>query len=66
MRTEATSHNYLHLEKGLAQPIVVGDRIANTLRIEGNLANERLYNALVKRYGMTTVGGVDVITIPLR
>jgi RHS repeat-associated protein len=39
---------------------------ANTLRIEGSLANERLYNALVKRYGLTTVGGVDVITIPLR
>ncbi len=39
---------------------------ANTLRIEGTLANERLYNVLSRRYGLTSEGATDVITIPLR
>jgi hypothetical protein len=39
---------------------------ATTLNIEASLANERLYNILQSRYGLTTSGGVDTITIPLR
>jgi RHS repeat-associated protein len=38
---------------------------ATSLRIEGTIANERLYNVLVKRYGMQTSGATDFITIPL-
>ena len=38
---------------------------ASTLRIEGTLANEKLYNILSKRYGLTSKGATDVITIPL-
>lgn len=38
---------------------------AKTLRIEARLANERLYNILVKRYGLISEGSLDVITIPL-
>jgi hypothetical protein len=39
---------------------------ATTLRIEGTLANERLYTVLVRRYAMRTEGGVDCIEIPLQ
>jgi hypothetical protein len=39
---------------------------ATTLRIEGTLANERLYNILKARYGLTSEGATDVITIPLK
>jgi hypothetical protein len=39
---------------------------ATTLRIEGTLANERLYTVLVRRYAMRTEGGVDFIEIPLQ
>jgi hypothetical protein len=39
---------------------------ATTLRIEGTIANERLYNALQKRYGLTSSGAKDLITIPLK
>lgn len=39
---------------------------ATTLRIEGTIANERLYNALQRRYGLTSNGPTDSITIPLR
>lgn len=38
---------------------------ATTLRIEGTIANERLYNVLQKRYGLTSSGATDSITIPL-
>jgi hypothetical protein len=38
---------------------------ATSLNIEGTLANERLYNILVQRYGAVTVGGKDIISIPL-
>jgi hypothetical protein len=38
---------------------------ASSLRIEATLANERLYNILVNRYGMVSEGATDVITIPL-
>lgn len=39
---------------------------ANSLRIEALLANEKLYDILVRRYGMITEGGKDVINIPLK
>lgn len=39
---------------------------ATSLRIEGTIANERLYNVLQRRYGLTSSGATDSITIPLR
>jgi hypothetical protein len=39
---------------------------ATTLRIEGTIANERLYDVLQRRYGLTSSGATDVLTIPLR
>jgi len=39
---------------------------ATTLRIEGTIANERLYNILQNRYGLTSSGATDLITIPIR
>jgi RHS repeat-associated protein len=39
---------------------------ATSLRIEGTIANERLYNVLQQRYGLTSSGAVDSIRIPLR
>jgi RHS repeat-associated protein len=39
---------------------------ATTLRIEGTIANERLYNVLQKRYGLMSSGATDSITIPLK
>lgn len=39
---------------------------ASSLRIEATLANEQLYNVLVKRYGLVTEGGKDIITIQLK
>ena len=39
---------------------------ATSLRIEGTIANERLYNVLERRYGLTSSGATDVITIPLK
>lgn len=38
---------------------------ATSLRVEGSIANERLYGALQKRYGLTTSGATDSINIPL-
>lgn len=38
---------------------------AKNLRIEGTLANEKLYNVLSKRYGLKSDGASDVITIPV-
>ncbi|MFE0759031.1 hypothetical protein ACFW16_34045 [Inquilinus sp. NPDC058860] len=38
---------------------------ASTLNIQGSLANERLYDVLSRRYGLTTQGGLDTISIPL-
>jgi hypothetical protein len=37
---------------------------ANNLRIEATIVNEKLYNALTKRYGLKTLGGIDIIDIP--
>lgn len=42
------------------------DQGAGSLRIEATLANERLYNILVRRYGLVTEGSNDIITIPLK
>jgi hypothetical protein len=39
---------------------------ATSLRIEGTLANDRLYNILVGRYGLTSNGATDVITIGIK
>ncbi|MFV3126486.1 hypothetical protein [Niveispirillum sp. KHB5.9] len=39
---------------------------ANSLRIEGTIANERLYGVLEQRYGLTSSGSVDSIDIPIR
>ncbi len=39
---------------------------ANSLRIEATVANERLFNILARRYGMTSEGAMDVIVIPLK
>jgi hypothetical protein len=38
---------------------------ASTLRIEGSIANDRLYNVLNARYGLTSSGATDSITIQL-
>ena len=38
---------------------------ATTLRIEGTIANERLYGIL-QRYGLRTSGATDYIIVPLR
>ena len=38
---------------------------AINLRIEAIVVNEKLYNVLLKRYGMTTSGGIDIIDIIL-
>lgn len=35
-------------------------------RVEDSTANERLYNVLKHRYGLTTSGATDSITIPLK
>jgi RHS repeat-associated protein len=58
----------------VANPLqVVGNMVeaakasgAKLLRIEGTIANERLYNVLARRYGLTSNGATDVITIPLK
>jgi RHS repeat-associated protein len=39
---------------------------ATTLRIEGTIANQRLYNILQGRYGLTSNGATDSIIIRLR
>jgi hypothetical protein len=39
---------------------------ATTLRIEGSLANERLFKALARSYKVVTEGARDIITIPLK
>ncbi|UJB17685.1 MULTISPECIES: RHS repeat domain-containing protein [Lysobacter] len=39
---------------------------ATTLRIEGTLANERLYNVLARRYGIASEGANDVITVTVK
>jgi hypothetical protein len=39
---------------------------ATALRIEGTIANERLYNILQNRYDLTSSGATDLITIPIR
>ena len=38
---------------------------ATSLRIEGTLANERLYNILRSRYGLHSSGATDFIDIPV-
>ena len=38
---------------------------ATVLRIEGTLANRRLYEILVQRYGLVSEGGTDYLLIPL-
>jgi hypothetical protein len=38
---------------------------ASSLRIEGSLANDRLYDVLKARYGLTSSGATDSITIQL-
>jgi len=38
---------------------------ATSLRIEGTLANEKLYNVLQSRYGLQSSGAIDFIEIPL-
>ena len=58
----------------IKNPLEIVSNLANTarssgassLKIEGTLANERLYNILSKRYGLTSQGAKDVITIPLQ
>ena len=45
---------------------VVRQEGANVLRIEATVVNPRLYNILINRYDMVTVGGYDYIVIPLR
>ena len=39
---------------------------ASRLRIEATVVNEKLYNALTKRYEMKTSGGIDTIEIPFK
>lgn len=46
--------------------IVAKNHGATTLRIEATLANERLFNALMRRYTVRTEGAVDILEIPLK
>ena len=39
---------------------------ATTLRIEGTIANSRLYEVLARRYGLTSNGATDAIVIQLK
>jgi hypothetical protein len=39
---------------------------ASVLRVEARLANEKLYDALVRRYGLRTAGGVDFFEVPIK
>lgn len=39
---------------------------ATTLNIQGTIAEPRLYNVLAQRYGLSTQGPIDTITIPLK
>ncbi len=39
---------------------------ASRLRIEATVVNEKLYNALTKRYEMKRSGGIDTIEIPFK
>ena len=58
----------------IKNPLEVVGNMANTakasgatsLRIEGTIANERLSDVLSRRYGLTSSGATDTITIPLR
>jgi RHS repeat-associated protein len=62
------------IEGQIGNPFSVIDSLAKTasadgaevLNIQGSLANERLFNVLAQRYGMTSQGAVDTITIPLK
>jgi hypothetical protein len=38
---------------------------ATELNIQGSVANEQLFNILARRYGATTQGSTETITIPL-
>jgi len=38
---------------------------AHLLKIAGTVANQRLYNALNGRYGVTSQGAVDSVDVPL-
>jgi len=44
---------------------VAQSRGASTLRIEALLANERLWQVLIRRYGLKTANGIDFIEIPI-
>lgn len=39
---------------------------ATSVRIQGTLANEELYEVLKKRYGLKTEGGVDYFDVPIQ
>jgi hypothetical protein len=39
---------------------------ATVLRVEARIANEKLYEALARRYELKTVGGVDYFEIPIK
>jgi RHS repeat-associated protein len=39
---------------------------AKSLRIQGTIANETLYDVLKKRYGLRTEGGIDYFDIPIQ
>jgi hypothetical protein len=57
----------------IANPFGVVDNLARTaqadgaatLNIKGTIVNERLYDALSRRYGMTSQGATDTISVPL-
>ena len=58
----------------IANPLGIVNNLVETARrngaqevvIEGTIVNERLYEVLVKRYGMITEGANDIIRIPIR
>lgn len=39
---------------------------ASVLRVEGRIANEKLYSTLARRYGLRTEGGIDFFEIPIK
>ena len=58
----------------IKNPLEVVGNMANTakangatsLKIEGTIANERLHEVLSRRYGLTSSGATDTITVPLK
>ena len=61
---EGTISNPFGVIRGLSA--TAGADGAQSLVIQGTIGNERLFNILSGRYGLTSQGAIDTLTIPLR